>query len=364
MNLSDLKQHQAISQFRYGTNANRQIVNLLEKAERRINSRLRDQIEGLTQREIADLLANKYSTRRLVALRESIRELAAVAREELRDGIKSFGTELAGEEIDNTRALLTALGHSELGSTVTATQAYAAAVSRPMLGKHVRDHIKELEPRYISLFFSAIREGFVNGESTGVIVRRITGTQALRNRDGLLFTRKTSIERIVRTSLNHIANVANERAMVEAEVDKYQYLATLDFRTSAVCRSLDLEVFDVDSNSPRPPQHPNCRSTTIPYLGSPTGGLRPSVADDRPVSEIPKSEREEKIGRVSGDTSYGKWLKRQSKSDQRDYLGATRFKLFDEGKLSLDRFVDKTGKQLNIDQLRQRNRELFQRLDI
>jgi hypothetical protein len=50
-------------------------------------------------------------------------------------------------------------------------------------------------------------------------------------------------------------------------VDRYEYLATLDNRTSEICRELDGKVFDVkeaEVGVNQPPMHPYCRSTTIP----------------------------------------------------------------------------------------------------
>ncbi|KYG90374.1 hypothetical protein A0U40_18230 [[Bacillus] sp. KCTC 13219] len=51
--------------------------------------------------------------------------------------------------------------------------------------------------------------------------------------------------------------------------DRYQFLATLDLRTSDICASLDGKKFatkDKQAGVNCPPMHPNCRSTTIPVV--------------------------------------------------------------------------------------------------
>lgn len=72
--------------------------------------------------------------------------------------------------------------------------------------------------------------------------------------------------RLVRTEACRISNEMSMDAYVEAGIEKYRYLATLDLRTSQICRSLDGKEFLVSERKPGtscPPMHPWCRSTTI-----------------------------------------------------------------------------------------------------
>lgn len=71
---------------------------------------------------------------------------------------------------------------------------------------------------------------------------------------------------LARTEVNYISNQADLDAYKMAEIEEYEYLATLDLRTSEVCRSLDGTVHKVSQAKVGvnfPPMHPNCRSTTI-----------------------------------------------------------------------------------------------------
>lgn len=72
---------------------------------------------------------------------------------------------------------------------------------------------------------------------------------------------------LARTEVNYIANRADLDAYKAAGIEEYEYLATLDMRTSEICRSMDGTVHKVSQAKVGvnfPPMHPNCRSTTIP----------------------------------------------------------------------------------------------------
>lgn len=60
--------------------------------------------------------------------------------------------------------------------------------------------------------------------------------------------------------------LGNEEAFPEL-----QFVAVMDSRTSAICRSLNGKTFGIDSkNIPTPPLHPNCRSRLVPVV---SGGI-------------------------------------------------------------------------------------------
>lgn len=72
--------------------------------------------------------------------------------------------------------------------------------------------------------------------------------------------------RLVRTESNFLSTELNFKAYEEAGIEEYQFLATLDLKTSKICQSLDGEIFSVKDRKVGtncPPMHPWCRSTTI-----------------------------------------------------------------------------------------------------
>jgi len=74
-------------------------------------------------------------------------------------------------------------------------------------------------------------------------------------------------ETLVRTESAQISARATADGYEKSGVEKYRILATLDNRTSSICRSLDGKVFLLSekvTGETYPPFHPNCRTTTVP----------------------------------------------------------------------------------------------------
>ena len=97
---------------------------------------------------------------------------------------------------------------------------------------------------------------------------------------------------LARTEVNHICNQADLDAYKIVGIEKYKYLATLDLRTSDICRSLDGTLHKVSQAQPGinfPPMHPNCRSTTVAYFEDMEDGER--VARDEEGKTIKVSRR-------------------------------------------------------------------------
>lgn len=81
-------------------------------------------------------------------------------------------------------------------------------------------------------------------------------------------TSKSNAFRIVQTEHAATCSQARLDSFKELGVEKYLYVATLDNRTSEICREMDGKVFDVEDykvGETAPPLHPRCRSTTAPY---------------------------------------------------------------------------------------------------
>lgn len=76
-------------------------------------------------------------------------------------------------------------------------------------------------------------------------------------------------DRLIRTESNYFHNVATLDSYKAMGIEKFQFLATLDMRTSEVCQHADGKIFKVKDaivGVNVPPLHPNCRSTIVPYL--------------------------------------------------------------------------------------------------
>lgn len=113
--------------------------------------------------------------------------------------------------------------------------------------------------------------------------------------------------RLIRTESNHISTEMNFQAYEEAEIAKYRYLATLDLKTSKVCRELDEKTFPVRDRQTgvnAPPMHPWCRSTTV------------AVIDDNTLEGLTRSARDPKTGKttkVPRSMTYEEWYEKYVK---------------------------------------------------
>lgn len=218
------------------------------------------------------------------------------------------------------------------------SQVVAAVRSRPFQGKVLRDWLVDAEAASRRRVREAITQGVIEGETVDQMVRRIRGTKAARYQDGILDISRRGAEAMVRTSVTHVASAAHEEVYRQnADVVKgVIWTSTLDSRTTMVCMARSEKVYPIDKG-PRPPAHVNCRSTTRPLI-APIPGVAPYTAE-----------------------SYADWLRRQPAETQDDILGPARGALFRNGGLNVDKFVDRAGHTLTLEQLRAKDAEAFRK---
>lgn len=110
--------------------------------------------------------------------------------------------------------------------------------------------------------------------------------------------------RLIKTECAYIANQGHLLGYQAANIDRYIFLATLDLRTSEVCRSLDMKRFPVaeaQAGTNLPPMHPHCRSTTMPDMS------------DEQLRRVNRAARDPVTGKsitVPGDMSYQQWYRK------------------------------------------------------
>ena len=110
--------------------------------------------------------------------------------------------------------------------------------------------------------------------------------------------------RLVRTESNFISSELNHEAYKESGVAEYQYLATLDLRTSKICQELDKKIFKVSERKVGVncnPMHPWCRSTTV------------AVIDREFLDMGMRSARDPKTGKtikVPASMNYKEWYEK------------------------------------------------------
>lgn len=141
--------------------------------------------------------------------------------------------------------------------------------------------------RLVSALSTIIPQSFSRGLSSnqlGDMIAKEMG--ASRNRGRTL----------ARTEVNHICNQADLDVYKVVGIEDYEYLATLDMRTSDVCRGLDGTVHKVSHASVGvnfPPMHPNCRSTTVPKFSDQVGEERVARDEDGHTIKVPRKMTQE-----------------------------------------------------------------------
>lgn len=101
---------------------------------------------------------------------------------------------------------------------------------------------------------------------------------------------------LARTEVNHICNQADLDVYKVVGVEIYQYLATLDMRTSEICRSLDgteHKVSHAQVGVNFPPMHPNCRSTTVPKFEDDEDAERVARDEEGKTIRVPRKMTQE-----------------------------------------------------------------------
>lgn len=105
---------------------------------------------------------------------------------------------------------------------------------------------------------------------------------------------KNDAVRLVRTELNYVYNQATLDSLKSANMEYFQFIATLDKRTSSVCREHDNHVYPIDEaevGTNVPPLHPRCRSTIAGSIDSKkaTSGSRTSLLRKGEYQKVPRN---------------------------------------------------------------------------
>lgn len=188
-------------------------------------------------------------------------------------------------------------------------------------GGTIQKAFRGLAEQNAARYGQIIRDGLLTGETTDQIFERLVGgldklrfgqrarsARQLAQAGGQVTSlANRQVMALVRTTINQVSTAAS-RATYEANrnvTSKYQYVATLDSRTSPICRELDGQEFAY-GDGPTPPQHFNCRSTIVPVVDFEALGL------PRP----PEGMRASAKGQVPADMTYGEWIYSMRNTDE------------------------------------------------
>jgi SPP1 gp7 family putative phage head morphogenesis protein len=332
--------HQARLEF-LKNNTVRRMIAILNRTDAKLFSELSrqlDKVEGKT-----------VTITRLDSLLSSVRELNDEAYNQLQKSLEKELKDFAEYEARfQTRTLNKALPEQLTAATISAEAAYTAAMDRPFQGRLLKEWMQSLDTDAALKIRDTVRTGYLAGETTQQIVRQIRGTKSRNFQDGIISINRRNATAIIRTAVAHTANVTRERVMSANDdlIKGEQYVATLDARTTAECASLDGKIFEI-GEGPIPPIHIGCRSTRVAVLKS----WRELGLD---VDDAPETTRASYNGQVPADETYSSWLGKQPAEIQDEFLGVERGRLFRNGEVSFDRFINNEGKFYTLEELAKR----------
>lgn len=253
--------------------------------------------------------------------------------------------------------------------SLTATQ--GAAIRLPN-GTTVSKAFRGLAESSAERLDLAVRSGVFAGESLDQITRRLVGrlefadfgplsVKQLALAGGeLTKVANNQISTIVRTSVNQVTNQASQAvyAANKKVAPKYEYVATLDSKTSPICQRLDGQIFDYNKG-PTPPQHFNCRSTTVPVVDF--DGLQKKYPNLEKPPATKLDTRPSITGRVPQGTPYGNWLLQQDRGLQIKTLGNEgKVRIFKKlakkegsGQAALRKMIRNDGSEVSLARLEQ-----------
>lgn len=153
----------------------------------------------------------------------------------------------------------------------------------------------------------------------------------------------TNAGRLIATESAYFASVGSLDSLKELGVEEYEYLATLDMRTSPMCREMDGKVFKIEDFKPgitAPPLHCWCRSTTVPKMD-----------DEKGVERTARDENNKSV--TVPNTTYETWYKervakKQTKQVKNDKIKEKKeYKVADSEKIKeLQKQSDEVYKKL------------------
>ncbi|MBC9814015.1 minor capsid protein, partial [Crocinitomicaceae bacterium CZZ-1] len=237
--------------------------------------------------------------------------------------------------------------------TPAAEQVWAATTFAPLeLSEKPVDFVSLMggwRQAEVNRLVMGVKSGFVQGMTTRRIVKNVVGP------GGLADISERNAATVIRTALAHVSNEARQQVYAQNDdiITKYEWVSTLDSRTSAVCRSRDSMQYEI-GKGPLPPAHPNCRSSTAPVISSEFDFL------DKGAKRAARGA--EGGQQVSADTTYYEFLKQQPAWFQDEALGPVRGKIFRNSGITPEEFrvisVDGFGRPLTLKEMAELDRRV------
>lgn len=176
------------------------------------------------------------------------------------------------------------------------------AVNRAILNRYDKRNYSKSLYAHCTNFSEDIRRNLVTGLIRGENLDKMAGR--IHKRMGVAFN---AAKTLVRTETAYVFEQSTMAAYKQCDVEWYEFLATLDGKTSEVCQNLDGKHFKVKDAVPGkncPPMHPNCRSTTVCWFPD-------EEEKKKRTSRLAKNDNG-KYYEVPADMTYKEWCKKKA----------------------------------------------------
>lgn len=179
-------------------------------------------------------------------------------------------------------------------------------ISYPWSGAMFSDRLWRNKQALIFNSKEIITQGIIQGKSISEMSSSLSAKMGQSYKNA---------ERLIRTETARIHSESDLAAYKEAGVEEYEFMATLEYRTCEICRSLDGKHFklsEAQEGINYPLMHPGCRCTTVEY--------DPDDAMDWYNSGHPMPKR----------MTYKEWYDKQTALHGHGYVETQRKKLYNE----------------------------------
>lgn len=149
-------------------------------------------------------------------------------------------------------------------------------------------------------------------------------------------TKEYEAYRLLHTESSFIIEQGTFKAYKEDGIEEYQILATLDTKTSDICRERDNKVYKTDdyvTGSTAPPFHHFCRTTTAPYYGEYEGTRKARDPVTNKSYDVPSS------------ISYNEWYDKYIKDNPEALIEEKKWKNRNTDKKQYKKYKEVLGKE-------------------
>lgn len=276
-------------------------INLLSEADSRNFEKLLEAYKnktGAQKREVlAELEAPAYKNRmkRLDDINKSINKLINAIESKERDAIGKTMRQVYESSYHHAVYEAARMSGLDLQTGPIDEGALETILKKKWSGQNYSERVWNNTQKVAD----ALKEEFMIGALTGKTEKEMTDSINEQFLSG-----RNRARRLVRTESSYIHNEAHFQAYKDYGIEEYRFVATLDLRTSQICREKDGSVYRVDDKKTgvnAPPMHPWCRSTTITNL------------DDETMHNLERFARDPVTGekiKVPADETYKEWYQR------------------------------------------------------